>query len=217
MHRVFQPPRPKTAWSVEWVGAFALVLLIFGVLPFTTAVSASRNRQLLLSRVDVAPPPPQAEVEEVRPPPEEKPPEEKPPELNSEAPPPLNLSVSLEVAVGTGGMLPMAGFQAGEGGAGLDAFDVADLERRPEVISQVPPAYPAELRKARIEGMVTIVLLLDDEGRVQDPRVENSSRPEFEKPALEAVRRWRFKPGMKEGKPVKTYLRIPIRFRISNS
>jgi protein TonB len=95
------------------------------------------------------------------------------------------------------------------------AFDVADLEKRPEAVSQIPPAYPAELRKAKIEGLVTLVFVLSEEGRVEDPRVEDSSRPEFEKPALEAIRKWRFRPGMKDGQAVRTYIRLPMRFRIS--
>jgi TonB family protein len=80
-------------------------------------------------------------------------------------------------------------------GAGLDTFDVSEFEKRPgSQVAQVAPVYPAELRKAKIEGTVTVVFLLNEEGRVEDPRVEASSRPEFEKPALDAVRRWRFGP-----------------------
>ena len=66
-----------------------------------------------------------------------------------------------------------------------------------------------------VEGSVTLVFVLDEDGRVEDPRVENSTRPEFEKPALEAVRKWRFQPGMKDGQPVRTYIRVPIRFSVS--
>jgi TonB family protein len=55
--------------------------------------------------------------------------------------------------------------------------------------------------------------VLSESGRVEDLRIESSSRPEFEPPALEAVRRWRFKPGEKNGEPVRTYMRLPIRFR----
>jgi protein TonB len=69
------------------------------------------------------------------------------------------------------------------------------------------------LKKAKIEGSVTLVFVLNEEGRVEDARVENSSRPEFEKPALDAIRKWRFRPGMKDGQAVRTYIRQPIRFR----
>jgi len=130
----------------------------------------------------------------------------------------IPLSADLEVAVGSGGAL--AGF--GEIRALTSAqeiqdetFDVTELEKRPEAVSQVAPAYPPELRKAKIEGTVTLVFVLSEEGRVEEPRIENSSRPEFEKPALEAIRKWRFRPGEKDGQAVRTYIRVPMRFRVS--
>jgi protein TonB len=217
MRRVFQPPVQRSHRITSILAGLLLAFAIYVILPFTTAVSSSRSKQLLLSRVDIASPPPPAEVEDVPPPPQEKPPEPPPPELADSPPPPLNLNVSLDVAVGSGGALGLAGLQNADSGTALDAFDVSELERRPEIISQVPPAYPPELRKARVEGTVTVVFLLDDEGRVSDPRVEASSRAEFERPALDAVRKWRFKPGVKDGKPVKTYMRLPLRFRVANS
>ena len=78
------------------------------------------------------------------------------------------------------------------------------------------PFSSLELKKAKIEGIVTLVFVLNEEGRVEDPRVENASRPEFEKAALEAVRRWRFRPGEKDGKPVRTYIKQPLRFRVGS-
>jgi outer membrane biosynthesis protein TonB len=34
---------------------------------------------------------------------------------------------------------------------------------------------------------------------------------------LDAIRKWRFKPGMKDGQPVRTYIRVPMRFRVASS
>jgi protein TonB len=98
----------------------------------------------------------------------------------------------------------------------LDIFSMEDLEKKPELVAAVPPQYPPEMRKAKVEGVVTIVCVLDESGRVEDPRVEASSRPEFERPALDAVRRWKFRPGMREGEAVRTYMRLPIRFSINS-
>lgn len=92
---------------------------------------------------------------------------------------------------------------------------MSELKSAPSRL-QVAPTYPAELRKAKVEGMVTLVFLLSERRWVEDARVETSSRPEFEKPALEAIRKWRFRPGMKDGQPVSTYLRIPMRFRVTS-
>ena len=143
----------------------------------------------------------------------EKPPEPQLADTQQQIP----LSADLEVAMGSGGALSGFGeIRALTSGDNVqsDTFDVADLEKRPEPVSQAAPVYPAELRKAQIEGSVTVICILGEDGRVEEPRVENSSRPEFEKPALDAIRKWRFHPGMKNGQAVRTYIRIPMRFRV---
>jgi protein TonB len=196
-----------------------LTAILFGIIPFAHQI-AKPERSLELRKTSAADLPPPVEEETTPPPPEaEKPPEAPPEPQLAEAPRQIPLSADLDVAVGTGGAL--AGF--GEiralttvEGVKEEAFDVADLEKRPEAVSQIPPAYPPELRKAKIEGLVTLVFVLNEEGRVEEPRVESASRPEFEKPALEAIRKWRFRPGMKDGQAVRTYIRIPMRFRIAS-
>jgi protein TonB len=221
MRKVFQPSHGNSSMAVSLALAAGLTALIFTVIPFSHVV-AKPKRVLELRKTSVADlPPPQ---EEPPPPPnqeEAKPDDIAPPAAPDDALPSVPLMADLDVAVGAGGYLP--GFVAASGpstedmGAGLDTFDVSELEKRPEPIAQVAPVYPSELRKAKIEGTVTLVFLLTEEGRVEDPRVEASSRPEFEKPAVDAVRRWRFKPGIKDGQAVKTHMRLPIRFRFTQS
>ncbi len=219
MRKVYSPPPERPGFLREALLAGLLSLGVFLVLPLTQMVSSGVRRDLTLMKVDAA----QIQTPEVEapepPPPAEEQPEEPPPPQLTDAPPPINLNVSLEVATGDGGAFGagFGGFGTGDTETALDTFDVGDLERRPEAVVQVAPAYPAELRKARIEGTVTLVFVLSEEGRVDDARVENSSRPEFEKPALDAIRKWRFKPGMKDGQAVKAFMRLPLRFRLSAS
>ena len=193
--------------------------VLFGIIPFSHII-AKPSSVLELRKASIADVPPPVEEKEAPPPPEaEKPPEAPPPPKLADAPQQIALSADLDVAVGSGGAL--AGFGEVRGLTPVEsvqeeAFDVSDLEKRPEPLSQVAPQYPPELRKAKIEGVVTLVFLLSEQGRVEDARVENSSRPEFEKPALEAIRKWRFRPGEKDGQPVRTFVRIPMRFRVSS-
>ena len=86
--------------------------------------------------------------------------------------------------------------------------------RTASAVSQAAPIYPSELRKSKIEGSVTLFFILDENGRVSEPRVENSSRPEFEKPALDAIRKWRFRPGMRQGAPVPTIIVVEMEFSL---
>lgn len=213
MRSVYHAPKFNSGWTPAMLGALALTLVIFGVLPFTTAISASRQKKLLLRQTEVTAPPPVTENEPPPPPPPPEKPPEPPPQL-AETPQNIPLVANLDLAVGSGGAL--AGFgdlrSLAAADAGSDVFDAADLEKRPEPVSQVGPVYPPELRKARIDGTVTVVFVIDDQGRVEDPRVDQSSRPEFEKPALDAIRKWRFRPGMKDGQAVRTYARQPFRF-----
>jgi len=215
MRKVYQNESKFAYLPVAVIFSVGFTALLFGFIPFAHRV-ANPQRTLELRKAGTLDLPPPAEDEPPPPPPEaEKPPEAPPEPQLAEAPQQIPLSADLEVAMGSGGAL--AGFGEIRALTAVEAvkedtFDVADLQKRPEPISQVSPTYPAELRKAKVGGVVTLVCVLDETGRVEDPRVENSSRPEFEKPALEAIRKWRYSPGQKDGQPVRTYLRVPIRF-----
>jgi periplasmic protein TonB len=219
MRKVYHNEKSRTGLAVALFVGVGITAILFGIIPFSHIIAKPRSLVQLrsVSTADL-PAPTENELPPVVTEPEKK--EETPPELKlADAPQQIALSADLEVAVGSGGAL--AGFGevqklAATEAAREEAFDVSELEKRPEPVSQVAPTYPSELRKAKIEGLVTLVFLLSEEGRVEDPRIENSSRPEFEKPALEAIRKWRFRPGVKEGQPVRTYIRIPMRFRVTS-
>lgn len=215
-HRqVYRTPRFNSGWLSSFLAALALGAFIFGILPFTTVVSTQRNQELALRKTELAAPPPVAEeTPPPPPPPEEEPPPEEPPPPAAETPQQLNLSADLDNVGGAGGSLldNLGNLAAGVGADVGDTFDASELDNRPEPVAQPAPAYPRELSKAKIDGRVVIAFVVTEEGRVEDARVENSTRPEFEAPALEAIRKWRFKPGQKEGQPVRTYVKQPLRF-----
>jgi protein TonB len=219
MRKVYQEKRSRYGFPVAIGVASAVTALMFCILPFTHIINRP-NRTLEL-RKTTATDLPQKEEEPPPPPPEEsKPPEKAPEPQLADAPQQIPLSADLEVALGSGGGL--VGFGDIRALTGADnvaavVFDASDLEKRPEPVSQTAPAYPAELRKSRVEGTVALVCIISEDGRVEDLRVENSSRPEFEKPALEAVRKWKFRPGQKDGQAVRTFTRIPLRFSVGKT
>lgn len=218
MRKVFHNKSQSSGLPIALAGAAAITAALFCILPFSHLVNKP-TRTLELRKTSAAnlPPPPEQET----PPPtvEEQKPEAQPEPQLAETQQRIPLTADLEVAAGSGGAL--AGFgeiraMSAAESTQQDVFDAGELQKRPEAVSQVAPTYPAELRKAKIEGAVTLVFVLGEDGRVEDPRVENSSRAEFEKPALDAIRKWRFRPGMKDGQPVRTFIRMPMRFRVSN-
>lgn len=107
----------------------------------------------------------------------------------------------------------------GKGGAveeAMDsAFSLAEIDQKPRAVFQAAPMFPAEMRGKKVEGVVTVVFIVDASGKVLNPRVEKSSHPAFEKPALAAVRQWKFEPAVKGGQRVGCKMRVPIRFQPS--
>lgn len=92
------------------------------------------------------------------------------------------------------------------------AFSLAEIDQKPRAIFQAPVAFPSEMRGKKVDGLVTVIFVVDANGRVASPRVEKASHPAFEKPALEAVRKWKFEPAVRGGQRVACKMRVPIRF-----
>lgn len=104
---------------------------------------------------------------------------------------------------GTGGV--------GEG-KGLDnAFSMSEIDQKPRVIFQAAPVYPAGMRST--EGVVTVIFIVDASGRVANIRVEKATNPQFEKPAVDAVKQWKFEAAVRGGQRVSCKMRVPLRFQ----
>lgn len=82
----------------------------------------------------------------------------------------------------------------------------------PVPVRTVAPEYPSELRRDGVSGLVMVKCTIDEQGNVIDPQVEKSSNAAFEKPAVEALKKWKFKPAKQDGAPVAIKVSIPIKF-----
>lgn len=218
--RTRSPLRSVLGSVVDVVGGVALALGMFLVLPVLQMVGAGQDADLLITEISTAevPPPPPPLTEELE---EEEPePEEAPPELDESAQP-LDLS-QLELALGPtlGGdgfgdgelavkLGAVAGAAAQQGGEEL--FALADLDQKPRVVHQPGPLLTAELKR-RAPGTCFVLFVVEQDGRVANPTVQSSTDPVFERPAIAAVRQWRFEPGKRAGKPVRFRMRVPITF-----
>jgi TonB family protein len=85
----------------------------------------------------------------------------------------------------------------------------------PQIIHKVQPTYTKEAAKAKLEGTVMLLVVVDQEGIPRDLRVTRPLGGGLDEKALEAVRQWRFRPGMKDGKPVavQTYVQVNFHMR----
>ena len=88
------------------------------------------------------------------------------------------------------------------------------IEHPPEATLLVPPSYPKDARKAKIEGLVMVRVKVGADGAVSEPQVMQSV-PGLDTAAVETARQWRFEPALDcRRRPVATWVVIPIRFRL---
>jgi TonB family protein len=107
------------------------------------------------------------------------------------------------------------GVGPGEGGGiGGGVFRVGGGVSAPEVIYQVTPDYSEQARKSKYQGTVVLSLVVQKDGTVRDIRVTTSLGMGLDEKAIEAVKQWRFRPGMKGGQPVDVSAMIEVTFRL---
>ena len=107
------------------------------------------------------------------------------------------------------------GFGPGSGGGvGGGAFKVGGGVSAPLLISKVEPEYSEEARKAKYQGTVLLYIEVDPSGKAVNIRVVRSLGLGLDEKAIEAVKKWKFKPGYKNGQPVTVQATIEVNFRL---
>ena len=118
--------------------------------------------------------------------------------------------------IGTGigsGRGPGVGPGSG-GGFGGGAYRIGGGVSAPVPIFRPEPEYSEEARKAKWQGGVLLSLVVDENGVPQDIKVIRPLGLGLDQKAIEAVQKWRFKPGLKDGKPVPVSANIEVNFRL---
>jgi TonB family protein len=107
------------------------------------------------------------------------------------------------------------GLGPGEGGGfGGGVFKVGGGVTAPTLLYKVEPEYSEEARKAKYQGTVVLYVEVDPSGRAVNPKVIRSLGLGLDEKAIEAVRKWKFKPGYKDGRPVTVIATIEVNFRL---
>jgi protein TonB len=76
--------------------------------------------------------------------------------------------------------------------------------------------YPDMARKAGIEGRVIIQFIVNEQGKVENPRVIRGIGGGADKEALRVVKQAEFEPGRQRGNPVRVQYSLPITFKLQN-
>ncbi len=100
------------------------------------------------------------------------------------------------------------------GGTGSGVRQVGGDVIAPVEIYRIEPEFSEEARKAKIGGDMLINPWVDRSGRVTHVSVVRGLGIGLDEKAIEAVRQFRFKPAMENGKPVTVEINIDVNFQI---
>jgi len=107
------------------------------------------------------------------------------------------------------------GFGPGRGGGtGGGVFRVGGGVSAPKEIYAPEPEYSEEARKVKHMGTVVLQLVVGSDGNPRDIRVVRTLGLGLDEKAIEAVRRWRFEPAKKDGKPVAALVSVEVDFHL---
>lgn len=123
----------------------------------------------------------------------------------------------LRAGIGTG---PGGGIGPGSGpGYGPGTDDGAVYSPGHGIVPPVPIYAPEaefsdEARRSKYQGVCLISIIVDAHGDPQNPRVVQRLGMGLDEKALDAIRRYKFRPGTKDGKPVPVLITIEVDFRM---
>jgi TonB family protein len=106
---------------------------------------------------------------------------------------------------------------SGPGGGGVElgtVYRVGNGVTQPVLIRRVEPEFSEEARKAKYSGVVQIRADIDTSGHARNLRIVKSVGMGLDEKAVEAVTKWLFRPGTKDGKPVSVSAVIEVSFRL---
>jgi protein TonB len=100
------------------------------------------------------------------------------------------------------------------GGMG-QIFDLKNLDQQPVLRHKVDPVYPFEMKRQGIGADVIVEFVCSASGEVMDPHIVKSTNHAFDNAAIDAILKWRFRPGKKGGRAVGARMQQPFSFSIT--
>jgi TonB family protein len=146
--------------------------------------------------------------------------------------PNIGVKNSANVTLATGGQGSNGGMGSGRGGGmgsgtgdgygpgfggntGGGLYRIGGGVSAPVPLNQVEAEFSDEARRAKYQGVCIVSLIVDAQGNPQNPRVVRALGMGLDEKALEAVRKYKFKPAMKDGKtPVPVMISVEVNFRL---
>lgn len=94
------------------------------------------------------------------------------------------------------------------------------LDKYPEPVGGIEAmiknvVYPVSAKDAGVEGKVLVKAIIDEQGNVTETSILKSVNDDCDKAAMDAIKKTKFTPGIKDNKPVKAEVTIPVMFKLS--
>jgi len=96
-------------------------------------------------------------------------------------------------------------------------YQVGSGVSQPRLIKKVEPKYSREALKQKVEGTVTVSLVVGVDGKATDISIVKSLDEGLDQQAIKAISEWRFEPGKKDGKPVPVMAKVDVNFRLAKT
>ena len=107
------------------------------------------------------------------------------------------------------------GVGPGEGGGiGGGVYRVGGGVSAPVVIYRVEPLYSEEARKVKHQGVVVLWAIVRKDGSLEILKVVRALGLGLDESAINALKQWKFRPGMKDGVPVDVALNVEVSFTL---
>ena len=84
----------------------------------------------------------------------------------------------------------------------------------PVRVHYIEPRYPEVARKARVQGVVIVQAIVNEDGLVDNVRVLRGLGMGLDQAAVDAVKQWRFRPATLHGRPVPVYYNLTVNFQL---
>ena len=84
----------------------------------------------------------------------------------------------------------------------------------PHPIYQPDPDYDEKARKKKLQGTVTLYVIVTKEGRTADIKVVKTLTPGLDQQAIKAVSRWRFEPVTQDGQVCPMHINVQVQFKL---
>jgi len=108
------------------------------------------------------------------------------------------------------------GYGPGDGSGSRDGtggpWPVGGEVTPPRLVVKVTPEYPDVARRIRLEGRVSLQVVVGPDGSVETVEVVAATNPLFTGPAVEAVKRWRYTPATWRGRAVRVFYSVEVTF-----